>query len=83
MYTKEEAKAQHLLGWNIRCNVCGSYGAKWIAKIDGNTARPGWGSLALCMFHQIRLDEEMERHKQALSEFTAINFEQDSYFEFG
>lgn len=46
MITKEEAKARHLQGWNLRCNVCGSYGMQWYHET--HIRRPSWGSIALC-----------------------------------
>lgn len=70
MISKEEAKERCLLGWNIRCNVCGNYGAKWIYG-----ARPGWGALALCPEHEKEYNEMVYRHKEEIKNFTDVKFE--------
>lgn len=70
--TAEEARAAAVLGWNLRCNRCGQYGATWIPKM-----RPGWGSLALCRPHAVELDAEQNRHGHAMRALVAVNFEQD------
>ena len=69
--TMEEARELNLSGWNIRCNYCGSYGARWIPN-----ARPGWGNLCLCEQHENEYDEEMRRHKKELKRLRTINYEQ-------
>ena len=69
--TMEEAREMKLNGWNIRCNYCGDYGARWIVG-----ARPGWGSLALCEQHEKEYDEEMRRHNKELKRLRTINYEQ-------
>jgi hypothetical protein len=58
-------------GWNIRCNLCGAFGASWIIN-----ARPGWGSLALCPSHKEAYEAEMSRHRGVISTLSQINFEQ-------
>lgn len=77
--TKEEAKKRHLIGWNIRCNHCGSYGAAWINKIHGETARPGWGALALCEQHTKELAHVVDQFRREVFKFRQINFEQERY----
>lgn len=58
-------------GWNLRCNRCGTYGARWLAE-----ERPGWGSLAVCPQHKDELTEEHRRHDAALAVLRKVNFEQ-------
>lgn len=70
--SREEAKRQCVLGWNIRCNKCGSYGAVWI-----KSGRPGWGSLALCPIHEQLYLAEMKRHSEELLWLAKIEFEQE------
>lgn len=70
--TAEEAAEAGLVGWNLRCNRCGDYGATWIPKM-----RPGWGSLALCYPHEKELHAVQRRHADELKKATAVNFEQD------
>lgn len=69
--TIEEALDFGLLGSNLRCNRCGSFGAEWIPN-----QRPGWGSLALCPPHRDELKTELRRHEQALRELRTVAFEQ-------
>lgn len=59
------------LGWNLRCNLCGSHGAEWFVG-----QRPGWGSLALCPEHAAELKKELERHDAEMRRLRTINFEQ-------
>jgi hypothetical protein len=68
----EDAFAAGMLGWSLRCNRCGSYGAQWIPG-----ERPGWGSLALCLQHAEELREEMDRHSRALIMLRQVNFHQE------
>lgn len=70
--TAEEAAAAHRMGWNLRCNNCGGYGATWIPGM-----RPGWGSLALCYPHERELEAMQRRHADELRALTAVRFEQD------
>lgn len=70
--TAEEAAAAHRMGWNLRCNSCGGYGATWIPGM-----RPGWGSLALCHPDRRELEAMQRRHSDELKTLTTINFEQD------
>jgi hypothetical protein len=65
--TKDEAREQGLIGWNLRCNKCGDYGARWHQK-----ERPGWGALALCDSCSLVLRKAHE----ALAEARKVNFEQ-------
>lgn len=67
----EEAREQKLFGWNIRCNYCGDYGARWLPG-----QRPNWGSLCLCKKHEHELDEEMSRHHKEMKRLRTINYEQ-------
>lgn len=71
MITKEEARLKRLLGWNLRCNLCGCYGAKWV-----HGERPGWGALALCPKHAAELSAEHDRHEKEMRRFRCINYEQ-------
>lgn len=70
--TKDEARRLALNGWNLRCNLCGSYGARWLTG-----ERPGWGSLALCEHHAHELHVEKQRHDKEMRRLRTINFEQD------
>jgi hypothetical protein len=70
--TAEDAASAGRMGWNLRCNSCGGYGATWIPKM-----RPGWGSLALCHPHRRELEQMQRRHAQELATLTTVNFEQD------
>ncbi len=70
--TADEAKADQVQGWNLRCNLCGSYGADWHSN-----ERPGWGDLALCPTHGKDLTDENRRHDTAIAELRRINYEQD------
>lgn len=76
MLTRSQARDLCLPGWNLRCNRCGSYGARWIAG-----ERPGWGSLALCPDHEAELEAEHDRHREALAVLRGVRFEQDSRAE--
>lgn len=69
--TAEEAAAAHRMGWNLRCNRCGGFGATWIPGM-----RPGWGSLALCYPHKAELEAEQRRHVDAMTVLTRVSFEQ-------
>jgi len=71
--TREFARTNGLVGWNLRCNYCGNYGATW-----HDNQRPGWGSLALCGEHSARLKEELTRHNKVLAELRTINFENEA-----
>lgn len=70
--TAEEAAEAGVTGWNLRCNRCGDYGATWHPG-----RRPGWGALALCAPDAAALLDEELRHRKAIQELTAVNFEQD------
>jgi hypothetical protein len=70
--TMEQALQRGMLGWSVRCNRCGSYGAEWLPN-----ERPGWGSLALCPEHTRELRDETARHYRALQTLRAVNFEQE------
>lgn len=70
--TAEEAADAHRIGWNLRCNNCGGYGATWIPKM-----RPGWGSLALCHPDRTALESMQRRHADELATLTTVHFEQD------
>lgn len=70
--TPEEAAAAHRMGWNLRCNRCGGYGAAWIVG-----ARPNWGSLALCYPHKEEYEKTVRRHADEMAAFTDVKFEQD------
>lgn len=69
--TTGEARNAGRLGWNIRCNRCGLWGARWH---EGH--RPGWGSLALCDPHADELEAEIDRHHRAMMQLRAVRFEQ-------
>lgn len=70
--TPEAAADAGLIGWNLRCNRCGGYGATWVLNM-----RPGWGDLALCYPHEKELYAVQRRHANELAAVTAVNFEQD------
>lgn len=70
--TIDAAKAAGLRGWNLRCNRCGLYGARWLAG-----ERPGFGALALCDPHAAELLAENRRHTAMLAELRAVNYEQE------
>jgi hypothetical protein len=69
--TAEEAAEAGRMGWNLRCNNCGGYGATWIPKM-----RPGWGALALCYPHKSELEAMQRRHAAELAALTTVQFEQ-------
>lgn len=69
--TPEEARDARLMGWNLRCNSCGKYGAQWVPKM-----RPGWGDLALCHPEAKHLAAMQARHRWELAAHTTVNFEQ-------
>ena len=76
MRTLEEARDRPegpMCGWNIRCNVCGSYGAQCLE----HGTRPGWGCLCLCEIHKAEWDAEMSRHAEVMYHLRKVNFEQD------
>jgi hypothetical protein len=76
MRTLEEARDRPegaMCGWNVRCNLCGSYGASWLDP----WSRPGWGCLCLCEVHKAEWEAEMSRHSIEISRLRTINFEQD------
>lgn len=75
--SKEEAKKLRLDGWNIRCNYCGNYGAKWMHTIMGAPARREWGALALCPEHYKKIQEAVKALQDTLSTYRKINFEQE------
>lgn len=66
-----EAAEAGRMGWNLRCNRCGQFGATWIPG-----QRPGWGSLALCSPHEAELNQEIRRHDQAMAALRKVEFEQ-------
>lgn len=70
--TAEEAARAGRMGWNLRCNYCGGYGASWIRGM-----RPGWGALALCHPHGAELNQMRNRHQSELAALTSVYFEQD------
>jgi len=70
--TAEEAATTGRIGWNLRCNNCGGYGATWIPGM-----RPGWGALALCNPDAKALQAMQLRHSAELKALTVVNFEQD------
>lgn len=69
--TEDEARERNVSGWNIRCNLCGSYGAIWVPG-----QRSGWGSLCLCPTHRGELEAELHRHDAEMARLRTINFEQ-------
>lgn len=69
--SKEEANKRCLIGWNIRCNFCGDYGAEWI-----KSARPGWGDLALCPQHEEEYQRMIRRHEKEKQRFRNVKYEQ-------
>lgn len=70
--TDREAADAGRMGWNLRCNSCGGYGAAWVPNM-----RPGWGSLALCYPHEQELQAMQRRHADELAALTTVNYEQD------
>lgn len=70
--TAEEAANAGRMGWNLRCNSCGGYGATWIPGM-----RPGWGALALCHPDKKALEQMQRRHADELATLATINFEQE------
>lgn len=67
----EQAKERCLPGWNLRCNLCGSYGAGWVPK-----GRPGWGSLALCPRHETEYRAVMLLSDSLLARFRQVKYRQ-------
>lgn len=70
--TQKLAMDAKAMGWNIRCNVCGCYGAAWLPN-----ARPGWGALALCPEHKADLMSLAVRHWTETRPYFRIAYEQD------
>lgn len=70
--TPGEAAEAGRMGWNLRCNRCGGYGATWLVG-----ARPNWGSLALCHPHAKEYGAMVLRHAGEMELFTNVKFEQD------
>lgn len=70
--TEDDARAANAHGHNLRCNVCGTYGATWTAGME----RPGWGCLAVCPTDKTALEAEHRRHVSALSDLRRVRFEQ-------
>jgi hypothetical protein len=70
--TEEDARAACVMGHNLRCNACGSWGADWTEQYE----RPGWGCLALCPEDMRALNDEHARHAAALQELRRVRFEQ-------
>lgn len=66
---RDEARELSLTGWDIRCNRCGTYGARWV---------PEEINLALCVRHEQELVGEYARHQRALAELRAHRYEQES-----
>ncbi|MFH1226798.1 MAG: hypothetical protein V1701_02705 [Planctomycetota bacterium] len=75
MITKKEAKRKIIPGWNIKCNLCGDYGANWITRTP--SAKPRFGCLALCHKHEKEYLDEEDRHRKEIARLSVINFEQD------
>lgn len=69
--TREAAREAGVLGWNLRCNRCGWWGAYWFQGM-----RPRWGCLALCGPDAAALREEIRRHKRAMATLAKVDFEQ-------
>jgi excisionase family DNA binding protein len=72
--TPDAAREAGRAGWNIRCNRCGGYGARWMPG-----ERPGWhfGNLALCDLHADELGAEYRRHWAALAVLREVRYEQE------
>jgi hypothetical protein len=71
---EKEAREGLVFGWNLRCNVCGSYGATWQDRVLDKPARPKWGALALCPFHKKRLNDTVLEFQAELSQMQVVNF---------
>lgn len=74
--TLEEALDFGLLGWNLRCGRCGSFGAEWIQQVGrmGNT-------MAFCPPHRDEIRAEQRRHTEAMHALTAERFRQPPQHE--
>lgn len=77
MISKEEAKKRSLPGWNIRCNVCGNYGAKWVNV--GKNSRAC--TRALCPQHEKEFNEMIYRYGEDMKKFIKVQFEQEYNFQ--
>lgn len=70
MYTKNEAHEAGLMGWMMRCNRCGTYGA----SIYNGEAEDG-SPLRLCPLHARELKDEYKRHRKALKVLREKNYD--------
>lgn len=69
--SKEDARAGDVMGWNLRCHHCGSWGATW--------ARWQWrwadlSSLAVCPSCKNAIEFETSRHVVAIRELARVNY---------
>lgn len=71
--TMEEALDFGLMGWNLRCTLCGSFGAEWVRGL-----REASGSLAFCPGHRDEWRIEQNRHSAEVTRLSAPNFTQPS-----
>lgn len=71
--TQDDARVAGVPGCNLRCNVCGTYGATWMPG-----ERPGWryGNLAACPTDKVAFEAEYRRRATALAELREVRFEQ-------
>lgn len=72
--TAEQALDAGVRGWNLRCNICGNWGASW----RGDHIRSAWGALALCKKHDYEFEVEVRRHREVMAVFELIAYEQDA-----
>jgi hypothetical protein len=55
-------------GWNVRCNVCGAFGALWRRDPETRTAT---GDLAACVKCYGAIKKEIERHRKEVERHVA------------
>lgn len=72
--TMKEAREAGLLGWNLRCELCGEHPADWKDQDRGD-------SIALCPRHAAEYDAEVKRHNAEISRLKTRNYYQLAPFE--
>jgi len=58
-------------GWNVRCNACGFYGARWRSDV---ASVPGFGHFAACEKCYEAIRGEVERHRKAMERLATVTF---------
>lgn len=74
--TIEQARERHVMGWNIACQVCGSFGASWAAPHPLESAQRG-NHLRLCPTHRAEWDGLHRRFSDERRALTRVRFTED------